>query len=354
MTSDPQTQLEKEIREQPDVLERRTEPGWRAAGEAAELLTAGDITHVVIAARGSSDNAARYAQYLFGLDARLPVALATPWLYEGDGAPLLRGAGVIAISQSGQSPDVIAVARAARRQQRPAIAITNDPDSPLAGEADVVVPMLAGDERSVAATKTYVASLHAIAQISSRLGGSVGVGTGPERESWFARVPELVRGVVEQQLDGRERFDPLAGARALTVVGRGLQLATAYETALKLRELSGLPAEAFSLPDLLHGPVAALQAGGAVWLISIGAQLQPTAAEFSSLHELAGIGIAVSDSAEFTSRADIAVAMAPEVPAWLSPLLAVIPGQAAALRLAELGGHDVDRPRGLRKVTLTR
>jgi glucosamine--fructose-6-phosphate aminotransferase (isomerizing) len=352
MMSDPQTQLEKEIREQPDVLERRTEPGWRAAAEAAKLLEASDVTHVVIAARGSSDNAARYAQYLFGLDARLPVALATPWLYEGDRSPLLRGAGVIAISQSGQSPDVIAVARAARRQQRPAIAITNDPDSPLAGEADVVVPMLAGDERSVAATKTYVASLHAIAQISSRLGGSVGAD--PDREQWFARVPELVRGVVEQQLDGRERFDPLAGARALTVVGRGLQLATAYETALKLRELSGLPAEAFSLPDLLHGPVAALQAGGAVWLISIGAQLQPTAAEFSSLHELAGIGIAVSDSAELASRADIAVAMTPEVPAWLSPLLAVIPGQAAALRLAELGGHDVDRPRGLRKVTLTR
>jgi glucosamine--fructose-6-phosphate aminotransferase (isomerizing) len=348
MSSEHHTRLEQEIREQPDAFERRASVGWPAATEAAARLRAPDVTHVVIAARGSSDNAARYAQYLFGLDARLTVGLATPWLYDGERAPLLAGAAVIAISQSGQSPDVVGVARAAREQGRPTIAITNDAESPLAATSEVVVPMLAGLERSVAATKTYTASLHAIAQISALLAPP-----DPERERWFARLPELARLVIDAQLDERERFDPLREARALTVVGRGLQFATAFETALKVRELSSMPGEAFSLPDLIHGPVAALQAAGAIWMLSIGERRQPTAAEFAALHRLAGLGIAVSDDAAILSGADIAVAVPRGLPDWLTPILAVIPAQAAALRLAELRGLDVDRPPGLSKVTLT-
>lgn len=348
MTHETQTQLEREIREQPDVLARRAEPGWVTAREAAQRLRAGEVTHIVIAARGSSDNAARYAQYLFGLEARLPVGLATPWLYEDERPPLLAGAGVIGISQSGQSPDVIAVVRAAREQARPAIALTNDPGSPLAQAADVVVPMLAGPERSVAATKTYLASLHAIAQISAVLGDAVA-----ERRASLELAPERLAALIAEQLEGRARFDRLAGVRALTVVGRGLQLATAFETALKLRELSGLPGEAFSLPDLLHGPVAALRAGGAVWVLSVGQRLQPGGAEFAQLQGLAGLGVAVSDDAQVRGAADIAVELAADVQPWLAPLLAIIPAQAAALRLAELGDGDVDRPDGLTKVTLT-
>ncbi len=348
MGHERQTRLEQEIREQPDVFERRLHDGWDAAREAAAVLGSDDVSHLVIAARGSSDNAARYAQYLFGLDARLTVGLATPWLYESRRPPLLRGAGVIAISQSGQSPDVVGVARAAREQGRPTVAITNDPESPLAAAVEVVVPMLAGLERSVAATKTYSASLHAIAQISSLLAPA-----DAQRDHWFARLPELAQALIDGQLGGRERFDRLAGARALTVVGRGLQFSTAFETALKVRELTSMPGEAFSLPDLIHGPVAALQAAGAVWLLSVGRQLQPTAVEFASLHELAGLGIAVSDHAEILAGADIAVPLPPGLPDWLTPMLAVLPAQAAALRLAELRGTDVDRPHGLSKVTLT-
>ncbi len=348
MSSQPQSRLEQEIREQGAVLEARTEPGWQAAREAVELLRAPEITQIVISARGSSDNAARYAQYLFGLDARLPVALATPWLYEGERAPLLRGAAVISISQSGQSPDVISVARAARSQGRPSIAITNDPGSPLAAQADVVVPMLAGPELSVAATKTYLASLHAIAQISTLLGEQ------PGRARWFAQLPELTRQMTDAQLAQRARFDPLRELGSLTVVGRGLQFATAHETAIKLRELTGLQGEAFSLPDLLHGPVAALDERAAVWALSIGERRQPTADEFTRLRRRAGLAIAISDNPEVLALADISVALSPELPDWLTPLLAVIPAQAAALRLAEGRGTDVDRPEGLHKVTLTR
>jgi glutamine---fructose-6-phosphate transaminase (isomerizing) len=343
----PESQLEQEIREQPDVLEGRSPAGWLAAREAVDLLQGAEITHLVIAARGSSDNAARYAQYMLGLDARLPVGLATPWLYASDRPPLLRGAGVLAISQSGRSPDVVSVVQAAQEQGRPTVALTNDVRSPLAAAADVVVPMLAGPELSVAATKTYLASLHAIAQISSLLGGNDG------RMEWFARLPELLRGLIDAQLEARAQFDRLADTHMLTVVGRGLNLGTAFETALKLRELSGLPAEAFSLPDLLHGPVAALRPDDAIWLISIAEQLQPTGAEFGALRQLAGLGIAVSDNAEIQSAAEISIPVARELPMWLTPMLAVIPAQAAALRLAELKGGDVDRPEGLTKVTLT-
>jgi glutamine---fructose-6-phosphate transaminase (isomerizing) len=348
MSSPPQTRLEQEIRDQPTVLEARAQAGWQAAREAVELLRAPEVTQIIIAARGSSDNAARYAQYLIGLDARLPVGLATPWLYEGERPPRLHGAAVIAISQSGQSPDVISVAHAARAQGRPTIAITNDIHSPLTAEADVVVPMLAGAERSVAATKTYLASLHAIAQISTLLGDCQG------RSEWFQRLPTLAGDLIDRQLAARTQFDRLAGRHALTVVGRGLQLSAAYETAIKLRELTGLPGEAFSLPDLLHGPVAGLHAGGSVWLLSIGERRQPSLDEFAALRGLTGLGVAVTDNPAVLAESDIAVAIPQELPDWITPLLTVIPAQAAALRLAELSGGDVDRPEGLRKVTLTR
>lgn len=152
--------LETEIAEQGAILSARASEGMAAAAAAAELLRG--CRHLIIAARGSSDNAARFAQYLFGDELRLQVGLAAPWLYRDVGrAPLLPDTAVVAISQSGRTPDIVAVLAAARKQGRPAIAVTNAPASDLAAQADVVVPLLAGEERSVAATKTYLASLHA-------------------------------------------------------------------------------------------------------------------------------------------------------------------------------------------------
>jgi glucosamine--fructose-6-phosphate aminotransferase (isomerizing) len=341
------TQLEREIREQGSTLAARTARGWGEAERAAELIRSDDVNQVVIAARGTSDNAARYAQYLFGLDARLPVALATPWLYGDSSPPLLRGAAVVGISQSGRSPDIVSVARVAREQGRPTIAITNDERSPLALSADVVVPMHAGPELSVAATKTYLASLHAIAQISELLCGQ------PDRLAWFERLPELVSGFVEQLLSARDRFDALRAVSAVTVVGRGLQLATAFETALKLRELSAIPAEAFSLADLMHGPVAALSPSGSIWLIATAGRQQPGLTEFAALRSAVGTSVAVSDDPEVLTSADVPVAIDRELPPWVAPFVSAIPGQVAALRLGELLGVDVDRPHGLHKVTLT-
>jgi glutamine---fructose-6-phosphate transaminase (isomerizing) len=348
VTRRPLSRLELEIREQPDALATRTEAGWECAATAASLLATDDIDYLLVAARGTSDNAARYAQYLLGVEARLPVALAAPWLYEGESPPLLARGAVLAISQSGRSPDITAVVSAAGAQGRPTIVITNDPESPLAAAAQVVVPLLTGPEQSVAATKTYLASLHAIAQLACCLRDGGG------RDEWFDKLPALVREMVDRQLSERAQFDRLADVALLTVVGRALQFPTAHETALKVRELSGIPAEAFSPPDLIHGPIAALGSAGALWLISTQARGQPDLPAFESLRQTTSVSVAVSDRAELVAAAAIGIQLPPSIPQWVAPILAVLPGQAAALRLGELHGVDLDHPHGLQKVTLTR
>jgi glucosamine--fructose-6-phosphate aminotransferase (isomerizing) len=315
---------------------------------AARELARDEVDYLVVVARGSSDNAARYAQYLLGSEAQLVVALAAPWLYESKSPPRLARGAVVAISQSGRSPDVVAVLAAAREQRRPTIAITNDPTSPVSELADVVVPLLAGEERSVAATKTYLASLHAIAQIASCIKHD------PARETWFARLPELVAAAADEVFTTRSRFDPLSRMSLLTTVGRGLQFPTAHETALKVREVSAIPAEAFSPPDLIHGPIAALGRSGALWVVSTAGREQPDEAAFETLGQGVGATVAVSDRDDLLEAADVGVRIPAGIPAWAAPMLAVIPAQAAALRLGELRSVDVDHPHGLHKVTLTR
>ncbi len=340
------TSLERELLEQGGVLRSRTDAGWHYACEAAALLERADVDHMIVAARGSSDNAALYLQYLFGRDHGLTVGLAATSLYSPpEAAPRLGHAAALGISQSGRSPDVVGVLEAARLQDRPTIAITNEPDSPLASMANVVVPLLVGEERSVAATKTYTASLHAVAQIAAAMR--------PGRfssEPWFDKLPAAVSQAAHDALEERDRFDPLAEATFVTALGRGLHYATARETALKLRELSGLPAEGLSPPDLLHGPVAALAPSVGLWLVGD----EPGPELFGELRARAGASVVVSRDPELLAQADIPIALPAGLPGWAAPIVAIVPAQAAALRLAELRGVAVDSPHGLQKVTLTR
>ena len=169
-TEGPMQQLIGEIMEQPQVLERLLEQEYPHMCEIAGALRGREIHQVLIAARGSSDNAATYAKYLLGARNRLPVALAAPSLYTIYGAPpRLRDTLVLGISQSGTSPDIVAVIEDARQQGMPTLAITNATASRLAAAAQWVVPLGAGEERSVAATKTYAAELMALALLSVAL-----------------------------------------------------------------------------------------------------------------------------------------------------------------------------------------
>ena len=340
--------LETEIREQPAALARLLErQGGRP--ELAEPFRRDDVQYVLIASRGSSSNAARYAQYLLGRANRVPVMFATPSLYTIYGQPpRLDGAVVLGISQSGASPDVGAVLAEARRQGRPTIALTNDPGSPLAAEADVVLPLEAGEERAVAATKTYVNSLGAVALLFAAIGDDV------VARDELARMPELLERQIELSFESAPPLEGYADAVGATVVARGVNYGTGFEIALKIRELSGLVVEAYSPADLMHGPIAAIRPGWPVIVVApTGPAFESVAELLPALAEREARIVAVSDVPALLERVYTPLPLVPGVPEWLSPLTAVVPGQVTAMRIALLRGLDVDNPAGLRKITLT-
>jgi glucosamine--fructose-6-phosphate aminotransferase (isomerizing) len=233
--------VETELREQPAALERFLASEGAKADELARELARADVRYLLIASRGSSGNAARYAQYVLGAVNRLPVAFATPSLYTlYDAPPRLDGALAIGISQSGASPDVVAVLAEARRQGRPTIAITNDPASPLAEAAEWTLALDAGEERAVAATKTYLNSIAAVALLSAVLDGS------EERLDELRETPARVAEQIERSLGEAPRLDPYRDVEGGSVVARGMTYGTAFEIALKIRELSGAAFEPFS------------------------------------------------------------------------------------------------------------
>ena len=342
--------LETELREQPAALARLLD---RQGGRATELAAAfrrEDVRYVLIASRGSSSNAARYAQYVLGRANRVPVMFATPSLYTiYEQPPRLDGAIVLRISQSGASPDVRSVLAEARRQGRPTLALTNDPESPLAREADEVLPLEAGEERAVAATKTYLNSLGAIALLFA------GIGNDSVARAELERLPSVLEEQIELSFATAPALAAYADVVGATVVARGVNYGTAYEIALKIRELSGLMVEAYSPADLMHGPIAAIQPGWPVIAVApTGPAYESVAELVPALAERKARLLAVSDVPELLAQTDTPLPLVPGVPEWLSPLIAVVPGQVTAMRLAQMRALDIDNPAGLRKVTLTR
>jgi glucosamine--fructose-6-phosphate aminotransferase (isomerizing) len=338
------THLACEIREQPEALERLLAESTSAIAAAAGAVRARGMRHVLLAARGSSDNAARYAQYLFGARLGLPAALAMPSLQTMYGVTAIADPAAtlaVGISQSGRSPDIVAVLTGARDAGCVAVAITNDPGSPLAEAATHVIPLHAGRERSVAATKTYTASLAAIAALTAAVEGD----PGPVRE--LREIPGAVERAVERAVTAVPEYDDVFGRPHLVAVGRGYNLATAHEIALKLRELGGVVAEAFSPADLMHGPIAALgPTSGALVACPSGRTHDSVLNILPALHARGTNAVVISDA----PGAQIPL---PRVPEWLSPIVAAVPGQLAALRRAVLTGGPVDEPAGLIKVTRT-
>ncbi len=318
-----------EMAEQPAVLQRLLQESAEAILAARTEIAERRPRFGVIAARGSSDNAARYAQHLFGRRWAMPVGLATPSLHTlYDTPPDYREALVIGISQSGASPDVAAVVATATAQGAVTIAITNEPGSALAQAARHVIELRTGPERSVAATKTYTASLGAIAALAG----------------------EDMTGVADamgRQLAREVPADVAAGWKRLVVVGRGVAYGTAFEAALKLSELTGMVAVPYSTADFLHGPIAIVEPGFPILAI---APSGPTLEGIRELLERASdADVTVITDAELPGRRiDLE-----SVPEALSPLVAVIPAQQLAVGAAEALGKDVDRPTGLKKVTLT-
>ncbi len=245
------SQLLSEIYEQPQAIRRMLENESERVAWISQQLSSEGFSYILVAARGTSDNAARYGQYIFGAINRLSVALAAPSLFTRyHSPPNLKGALVIGISQSGQSPDIVSVVEEGRRQGAPTIAITNELESPLAQAAEYKIGLGVGKELSVAATKTYTAQLAALAMLALSLKGT------PNPLKPMEAVPEVLEAALGSEPQAEAAAGCLAESDHTVFIGRGFNYSTAWEISLKCKELANIQAEPYSSADFLHGPIA--------------------------------------------------------------------------------------------------
>ncbi len=338
-----------EIREQPQVVERLLASQHETARRIAAEIERRDLRSIYIAARGSSDNAALYGKYLWGSLARLPVALATPSLFTLYATPpRLADALVVGISQSGQSPDIVSVVEEGRAQGALTLAITNDASSPLARGADLVLDTVAGAERAVAASKTYTAQLTAIAMLCSYRDDE------GQRRAELSRLPDLMRAALALEEEVEAAARRFAEMDRCVVLGRGFNYSTAYEWSLKLEETTYVVAEPYSSADFQHGPVALVADGFPVLAVAPrDAVLDDLLALLERLVELEADLFVLTNDDRALELGAVAVRLPDDLPAWLSPMVAVVPAQLFCHHLARLKGYDPDSPRQLRKVTRT-
>jgi len=342
--------LEAEIREQPESLARLLDRQSEAVRAMGRAFRGRPLEFVLLAARGTSDNAGLYAEYLWGAINSMPVALAAPSLFTSYARPpRLEHALVVAVSQSGQSPDLLAVLEEARRQGAPTLAIVNDADSPLARAADQVLDICAGPEEAVAATKSYTAQLMAIAMLSTA------VADDDQRWRELEQVPGLVAQALALDAQVAERTERYRFMEHCVVLGRGFNLSTANEWALKLKELAYVIAEPFSSADFQHGPVAMLERGFPVLaVVPDGAVFDDTRELLARLVREKRVELLVmSNRDEALSLAHTPLRL-PAAPEWVTPIVSIVAGQLFCYHLTRAKGFDTESPRGLRKVTLTR
>jgi glucosamine--fructose-6-phosphate aminotransferase (isomerizing) len=342
----PDSKMSTEIREQPEVLERILDEGWPEARSASRALREGRLRSVMIAARGTSDNAALYAKYLFEVLLGLPTALASPsafTLYES--RMNLEGVLVLGLSQSGESQDVLEIVRRSGELGAHSLAVTNNEASATAEAAQHHLFLRAGKEESVAATKTYTAELLVLYLLALALKGEERLG------DEVRGLPELSREVLEASWEGTERY---RYAEYMVVTSRGYNLATAEEAALKLMETAYVVAQAFSAADLRHGPMAMIGQDFPVVVIAPPGKVQQDLRSLvGSLKDRGAEFVAISDDRSILERASAKFEVQVRCPDELSPILYAVPIQLFAENLAHLKGLNPDSPRGLSKVTET-
>jgi glucosamine--fructose-6-phosphate aminotransferase (isomerizing) len=342
--------LHHEIFEQPQRLANLLHTQRATAQAIAQQLSKRPVKYVFLAARGTSDNAGRYANYLWGAKNGLPLALATPSLFTYYGQrPNLQDALVVGISQSGQSPDIVSVLEEGRKQGCPTLAITNAPHSPLAQAADYVFDILAGEEKAVAATKTYTAQLMAIAMLSAAMA--------KDENAWLEleKTPAWAETALQQNSALAQAAQRYRYMQHCVVLGRGYNYATAFEWALKLKELTYTIAEPYSSADFQHGPIALVEGGFPVLAIAPGGKV------FGSMYEMLqrlrqkhqAELVVISEEESALALAQTPLPLQPGVPEWLSPLVSILPAQLFAAHLTSVKGYDTEKPRSITKVTET-
>jgi glucosamine--fructose-6-phosphate aminotransferase (isomerizing) len=342
--------LHSEIFEQPQVMGQMIATQRQRFEALAEKIHKRNPKYVFIAARGTSDNAARYANYLWGAYNRMALALAAPSLFTFyQKPPVFHDALVIGISQSGKSPDIVAVLEEGKKQNCMTLALTNAPQSPLANMADAVVDLQAGPEKAVAATKTYTAELMAVAMLSVALDPT------PERWAALARVPEWAHQVLSQNEKIAAWAQRYTFMSRCVVLARGYNYATAFEWSLKLKELTYTIAEPYSSADFLHGPIAMVDRGFPVLAVVPQGMVYENMLELlqklKKVHQAELVIISNGESA--LSLANTPISIPADVPEWLSPLISILPAQLFAYHLTAARGYDTESPRTIQKVTET-
>ncbi len=340
-----------EIREQPVALDRTLRMGLKAASNLAREVAKKRPKLIVLAARGTSDNAAQFGRYLLEITTGIPVSLAAPSLYTLYDAKVdLKDALIVAISQSGESTDTNLVLERGREQHALTVGITNEPASSLAKLAGHVFFVRAGRERSVAATKTYTGQVMSLYLLAHALGAKIRLDDLRRIPDWTAQALEL-----EDQITARaERYRFMERA---IVVGRGLNYANAFEFALKLMETCYVVAERFSTADFLHGPIAMVERSFPMFLFT------PAGVTWEGMRDMIErLKALKAETLIFTDRSNRAALdlnpRAVVIPIKLSQELFttipyIIPAQIFAAALAAWKGIDPDRPRTLSKVTRT-
>lgn len=341
--------LHEEIHAQPDILRHLLDQQSEHIAQVAAHIRDYQPRFVVIAARGTSDNAARYAKYLFEIQLGLPVSLAAPsvnTLYQAQ--PKMDNTLVIGISQSGQSADVRQVLADAKASNALTLAITNYDDSPLAQTADHHINLCAGEEKSVAATKTYTTELTVLASLIHNIA---------RNEAALARLQRIPDDVATA-LSHAHALEPwvkhYSYVERIAVIGRGYNYATAFEISLKIKELCYIVGEEYSEADFRHGPIAIVAPRFPI--ITIAPQGKPLTLMLDLLDKLKtkqASCIVFSDNPDVLQQFEHSIMLPSNVPEWLMPICAIIPGQLFAYHLAIAKGYDIDNPRGLNKVTIT-
>lgn len=337
------TLMESEASEAAEAVRRLILANAPAFAQLARMLRANPPTRVVTCARGSSDHAATYGKYLIETLLGIPVASAAPSVASVFSAPVAPGAALcIAVSQSGRSPDLLAAVKSHQEAGAHVLALVNDESSPLAAMADTCIGLKAGPERSVAATKSYIAALAAFAALAAEWARDDALGAA------LARLPD--------QLEIASAFDWSGGVRMLRdatnlfVIGRGYGFGVAQEAALKLKETCGLHAEAFSAAEVRHGPMAIVGEGFPVLAFATSDMAGDSVREAAAEFEARGARVCLADA-----RAEGACLLPAllDHPA-LEPILIIQSFYHMANALALARGHDPDRPLHLKKVTETR
>ncbi len=339
-----------EIREQPTALERTLTEELKPIEELRRRLEVQRPRLILLAARGTSDNAAQFGRYLLEITTGIPVSLAAPSIFTLYRASInLDGVLVVALSQSGESTDTNYVLERAREQRALTIGVTNEPGSTMARIAEHTFLVRAGKEKSVAATKTYTGQLLMLYLLAYALGGTV-------KPDQLARLPGLASAALNLEDEIAARSERYRFMEHAVVIGRGLNYANAFEFALKLMETCYVIAERFSSADLMHGPIAMVgQSFPAFLFTPSGVTWRGMKEMLDKLDQIGAESLIITDRSnnDALRRVKRSITIPEEIDDMLTPIPYIIPMQLFAARLAEQKGLNPDQPRTLSKVTRT-